>query len=154
MSFLSHLEVLEEKHGALKFKCKSLPFFLTPFHDTVPAACCPACNRVSGAITPRARLYSRRPQWRERDVSTPATAACLRKKQPAEFLTALHSTVPKQFFSSTWIGAQGVFSDPFIEDELVEDCQGLSSSLRARSYLPHRRHECSDSSFTERQERP
>ena len=53
----------------------------------------------------------------------PATAACLGRKLPAEFLTASHSA--EAVYSSTLICASGAFSDPdthFIKHELVEDC--------------------------------
>ena len=164
--WVTNLDVLELVHPSPMFSmppfCTS-PSALAPTKAKIRAACCSAtCCRVPDATTPRATLQSRGPSTSP--CSAPrsfgvglalscSTAACLEGRLLAEFLTALHTIIQKQFCSSTLIRAKGVSSDRDIrlsKSGLVEDRQSLSSSWRAHSNLP----ECSDFSLTVRQEPP
>ena len=85
-----------------------------------------------------------------------AAAVCIWRNRDAASRTAFHSIIPKQFFSSTLILANGALRacPPFIVEELMENGHRRSATWSTNSDPPHRSREGCHFSLTECQELP
>ena len=143
-AFRGHqLEVLEQQHGALICICETLPFF--PIHGTVLAACFHAAwNRVQHLLVLHLDLLA---FVLALLVTTKETARCLHPAAVACLGGKAACRVPHRipFDHSESVFRQFCFMRrvcsvvliPIHQNNLVEDCQGLTSSLQTHSYLPH-----------------